>query len=90
MQTIPLDIRGGATVPLAVSDDGGIIPLAASDGGATIPLSIEGAEGTNDYNRLINKPSINAVELIGDKNFTDLHLDAITPQQIDEIIYGGN
>lgn len=90
MQTIPLDIRGGATVPLAVNDNGGVIPLTARDGSATIPLGIEGAEGTNDYNRLINKPRINAVELIGDKTFTDLHLDAITPQQIDEIMYGGN
>lgn len=89
MQTIPLDIRGGATVPLAVSDDGGIIPLAARDGGATIPLSIEGAEGTNDYNRLINKPSINAVELIGNKSFPQLGLDVISEQDIDKIIFGG-
>lgn len=89
MQTIPLDIRGGATVPLAVADDGASIPMTADGGGATIPLGIEGAGGTNDYNRLINKPSINAVQLIGDKTFPDLHLDAITPQQIDEIMYGG-
>lgn len=79
MQTIPLEIRGGATVPLSVNDNGGIIPLG-----------VEATGGTNDYNRLINKPRINDEELIGNKTFTDLHLDAITPQQIDEIMYGGN
>lgn len=78
MQIIPLEIQGAAAIPLTIED-----------GGAVIPLGISQAGGTNDYNRLINKPSINDMELIGNKSFTDLHLDAITPQQIDDIIFGG-
>lgn len=79
MQTIPLDIHGDSAIPMTIDESG-----------TEIPLSVTSPGGTNDYNSLINKPSINAVELIGDKNFTDLHLENITPQQIDEIMYGGN
>ena len=33
-----------------------------------------GGEGTNDYNQLINKPSINGMPLSGNKSSSDLHL----------------
>ena len=33
-----------------------------------------GGEGTNDYNQLINKPSINGIPLSGNKSSSDLHL----------------
>lgn len=33
-----------------------------------------GGEGTNDYNQLINKPSINGIPLSGNKTSSDLHL----------------
>ena len=42
--------------------------------------------GTNDYNDLINKPSIEGVELIGDKTLEELGVEALTPQEIDAII----
>lgn len=78
MQIIPLDIQGASAIPMTIDE-----------GGTEIPLGITSPGGTNDYNSLINKPRINAVELAGDKSFTDLHLDAITPQQIDDIMFGG-
>lgn len=52
------------------------------------------AEGycNTDYNPLTNKPQINGVILIGNRTSADIHvqheMDEITPQQIDNIIYG--
>lgn len=44
-----------------------------------------------DYNKSFNKPRINGVELIGDKNSSEIHvqheMDEITNQEIDNIIY---
>lgn len=42
------------------------------------------------YNPLVDKPQINSVELKGNKTFEDLGFTAITPQDIDNIIFGGN
>ena len=42
--------------------------------------------GSNDYNDLVNKPSIEGVELIGDKSLEELGVEALTPQEIDAII----
>lgn len=44
--------------------------------------------GTNNYNRLINKPSIQGTTLQGDKSFEELGLHRVTEQDIDRIIYG--
>ena len=41
---------------------------------------------TNDYNDLINKPSIEGVELVGDKTLEELGVEALTPQEIDELL----
>lgn len=47
----------------------------------------------NDYNLLINHPSINWIELIGNKTSEELGLEPtiidITEQDIDNIIFGG-
>lgn len=47
---------------------------------------------TTDYNELLNLPYINEVKVIGHKTGPDYGLqnlmDEITPQQIDNIIYG--
>lgn len=47
---------------------------------------------STDYNELINLPHINEVKVIGHKTGADYGLqnlmDEITPQQIDNIIYG--
>lgn len=53
--------------------------------------------GTNNYNDLDNKPSINGVTLVGDKTFEQLGRDDIKNSRIKEIIdtqyeliFGGN
>lgn len=41
---------------------------------------------TNDYEKLKNKPSINEVELIGNKSFEDLGLSPLSNLEIMQII----
>ena len=42
--------------------------------------------GTTDYNELENKPSIETVELVGDKTFAQLHMNNLTNEDIDSAI----
>lgn len=42
---------------------------------ALIMLGYGGGTGTDDYTRLINKPKINGVELIGDVSLEDLGIN---------------
>ena len=42
--------------------------------------------GTSDYEYLTNKPSIEYVTLVGNKNFPDLGLDAISTEDLLEIL----
>lgn len=42
-------------------------------------------DGTNNYEELIKKPSINSVELVGDKTFEDLGDTPLTNLEIQEI-----
>lgn len=44
--------------------------------------------GADDYTVLDNKPQIEGVVLVGDKSFEQLGMRAVTPQEIDNIIYG--
>ena len=53
------------------------------NGGLTVPRS---APGANDYERLNNKPSIESVELIGDKTFEDLGLEAIDNTELMDLL----
>ena len=56
-------------------------------------ITMGGGSGTNNYEKLINKPQINNIELLGNKTSKQLKLqdemDLITEQDIDEIMYGG-
>lgn len=51
--------------------------------------SIVRISGSDSYSTLKDKPSIEGVVLDGNKTFYDLGLNDITPQDIDEIIFGG-
>ena len=42
------------------------------------------------YNDLIDKPRINDVPLQGNKTLAELNFNEITPQEIDNIIFGGD
>lgn len=44
---------------------------------------------TSNYEELYNLPKIEGNTVIGDKTFIELGLNEITPQEIDEIIFGG-
>ena len=46
-------------------------------------------DGTNDYERLINKPSIEGHTLIGNSTLPQIGVNDITEQAIDQIIFGG-
>lgn len=61
-----------------------VVPLKINAAGATSsqnPIALNSSSGlyigtgTKNYNKLENKPSINGVELIGDKSSADLFID---------------
>lgn len=62
---------------------GSLSGLGSLDGSLTIPSTIE---GTRDYERLYNKPSIESVTLIGNKDFVDLGLSALDADDLLEIL----
>jgi len=80
-------------IPLRVAENGVTLPMTVAENGGTVPLGVEQVRVieyvTRDYNLLDNKPSIEGVQLQGDKTFVQLGLNDISAQDIDEIIYGG-
>lgn len=62
---------------------GGMVSRYAVDG--TINYG-DGRGGTSDYERLINKPRIEGVELIGDMTFSQLNLSKITNSDLEEML----
>ena len=77
-ETIDIDIE--------INTDSSIdTDVQTSDGEIDTDIEIS-TGGTNDYNDLVNKPSIEGVELIGDKTLEELGVEALTPQEIDAII----
>lgn len=50
-------------------------------------LSTSGGSGTDDYNQLRNKPSIEGNLLVGNKTFPQLGLDTLSVQEIERILY---
>lgn len=51
-----------------------------------IEENIELSGGTNDYEKLKNKPSINGVELVKNKSFSDLGMDIISNQELEDML----
>lgn len=51
-----------------------------------IAENIEMSGGTNDYEKLKNKPQINGVELIKNKSFDDLGMSSITNQELEYLL----
>ena len=77
-ETIDIDIE--------INTDSNIdTDIQTSDGEIDTDIELSTA-GTNDYNDLANKPSIEGVELVGDKTLEELGVEALTPQEIDAII----
>lgn len=40
----------------------------------------------DDYNKLYNKPSIEGIELVGDKSFEELNLQTLTNTELENIL----
>ena len=77
-ETIDIDIE--------INTDSSIdTDIQTSDGEIDTDIEIS-TGGTNDYNDLINKPSIEGVELVGDKTLEELGVEALTPQEIDALL----
>ena len=53
---------------------------AALNVGSTTVVSV------NDYNDLRNKPSIEGVELVGDKSFEELNLQRLTNTELENML----
>lgn len=94
---IDLDVEGEGGITLDIGEESRTTSLAIEstpsiglsvEGRQDISLSIGKASGTSNYEALINKPSIEDVTLVGNKTFKQLGLEAMTPQEIDQMIYG--
>lgn len=63
--------------------NGDLSPLSNIDGNINGLSNIKGnmtyglGYGTRDYNKLLNKPQIESVELVGNKTFSDLGLETL-------------
>ena len=74
-----LTIDGDISSTLQIDDD---ISASVAIGNVVI------RDGTNDYNELVNHPSIEGHTLIGDSLLNEIGVWDITEQDIDQIIYG--
>lgn len=61
----------------------------SSGNGLTADFGSVTKVATDDYDKLINKPSIEGHVLQGDKTFAQLGLADLPEYEIDKIIYGG-
>lgn len=57
---------------------GNIEGVSNIDGNVSIPTNV----GTSDYNKLKNLPSVENIELRGNKTFAELGLEEVTNQDI--------
>lgn len=80
------------SIRMGIVDNDAQIRLKASGRETRIPMKAEEVRKVpmeKNYDNLMNKPTIEGVQLQGDKSFNDLGLAEITLQDIDNIIYGG-
>lgn len=55
-------------------------------GGSSLDGSVQSANASRNYEGLINKPSIEGVELVGNKLYSDLNLNYLTNIEIENIL----
>lgn len=84
----------GSDIALQNTIDGTELQLDSGLDGGEVGVYYDTGGGGGDYPHLSHKPSINGITIIGDKTGTDYRLQnlmgEITPQDIDDLIYGGN
>lgn len=64
-------LNGAGGISTSFSSGGSLSTSISGGGGTTINIG-GGSSGTNNYNQLINKPSINGIELKGDLTLEQL------------------
>ena len=52
-----------------------------------VKLRISQSEGTSDYNRLLNKPSIEGHVLVGDSTIQQIGVGTISVTELEKILY---
>lgn len=81
--TAEIDKTGPRGLPGRGVPDGGtqdqILSKVSADDGDSTWVDL-------DYNKAINKPMIEGVPLIGNQSFPALHLNALTNQEIEELL----
>ena len=65
-------------IPLTVSERRQPVPMAVGQRQQQIPLQVSGGGGTRDYNKLINKPTLNGVLIEGDHDAAYYGIDLDT------------
>lgn len=83
MSRVIVDGRLSGSLSSVGTLNGTLSSNATLSGGLTVPRSTSGA---NDYERLKNKPSIESVELTGDKTFEELGLASIDNTELMELL----
>ena len=85
-----LEVNYDSMFPSCPTDDGNYIlkceVTSSGVGNFSWTQHAPGPSGTSDYNELSNKPQIEGETLSGDKSFSDLHLVAISSNEINIIM----
>ena len=85
-----LEVNYDSLFPSCPSDDGNyVLKCEVTNSGVgnfSWTANAPGPSGTSDYNELTNKPKIEGETLSGDKEFSDLHLVAISSNEINIIM----
>lgn len=75
----------GARAFVEQTEDGAVITIIDKDGETTATVR-NGSGGTTDYNDLDNKPLIEGVTLVGNKDYEELNLNHITNTEIEALV----
>lgn len=74
-------------VKLSLKTSGNASLGLTTSGDASLDLRADAqAIGTYDYEQLINRPSIETVELVGDKTFEALGMAALSNSEIEDLL----
>ena len=73
-------------IKLAVAENDAVTLGLDSGDNAALNVGSTTVVSVNDYNDLRNKPSIEGVELIGDKSFEELNLQRLTNTELENML----
>lgn len=74
------------TVSGKITDNGGMQGELEKEGVLVGEVGLPKCMCSNDYDDLVNKPSIEGVELMGDKSFEELNLQKITNTELENML----